>query len=368
MLRTGKWIALRAARTLGVTSLLMRSSWRRKRLGILCYHGASLDDEHLWNPGLYMAAATLRRRMQLIRESGCTVLPLDEAVRRLYEGRLPPRSLALTFDDGAFDFYSVAYPILREFGFPVTVYLTTYYSEFNRPVYDPMCSYLLWKARGRTARWPEVFGSEEPVELAGPGLQSAHERLRRYPAEQRLTGAQKDALLRQLAEALDIDYESILRRRMLQIMSQDEARELARRGVDFQLHTHRHRVSLNKALFQREIVENRRRVEEIRGSEAAHFCYPGGVNRPEFAAWLREWSIRSATTCEFGIASRQSDAMRLPRFLDTNTSTEDEFRSWLSGARTFLPRRIAAENRGQFMEDYMGGPIESTSAEGAKGS
>ena len=44
---------------------------------------------------------------------GCTVLPLDDAVRRLYADDLPPRSVVLTFDDGYVDFERQAYPLLR---------------------------------------------------------------------------------------------------------------------------------------------------------------------------------------------------------------------------------------------------------------
>lgn len=72
------------------------------------------------------------------------MLPLSEAVDRLQSRSLPPRAVTITFDDGFQDFYSVAYPIIESFGFPVTLYLSTYYVEYNRPVFDVMCSYLLW--------------------------------------------------------------------------------------------------------------------------------------------------------------------------------------------------------------------------------
>src|SRR5579884_1595252 len=155
MLRQLKIGALKLAEAAGLGSLVLQSRWRRERLLILCYHGIALDDEDRWSPGLYMPPA-LRRRMELVRRSGCAVLPLDEAITRLRAGTLPPGAVSLTFDDGAYDFYAAAWPILREFGFPVTVYLTTYYSEYNRPVFDTMCSYLLWKGRGRDLAMPEL--------------------------------------------------------------------------------------------------------------------------------------------------------------------------------------------------------------------
>jgi peptidoglycan/xylan/chitin deacetylase (PgdA/CDA1 family) len=353
ILRKGKLATLTVARALGAHALLMESSWRRNRLLILCYHGTSLDDEHEWSPATYVTPKHLRRRMELIREARCNVLPLEEGLRRLYEGSLPPRSVAITYDDGPYDFYSEAYPVLRSFGFPVTVYLTTYYARFQHPVYDPMCSYLLWKGRGRAVRWPEAWGSGEAMEISGVGLRAAAERLRRYPAERGMSGLEKDALLTKLAELVEVDYEAILRRRMLHIMTLEEARELVGQGVDFQLHTHRHRVSRDKARFEREVAENRKWLAGIRGGEAAHFCYPSGVYRPEFPGWLREWKIASAVTTEAGMASTRSEAMRLPRLLDSSTMTETEFMAWLSGISDMFPQRRVEEPPGQFIEDRL---------------
>ena len=351
MLRGVRLAALRAFDALGLDDAALRTRWRRNRLLILGYHGIALVDEHEWDRELYMPAAVLRRRFELIREAGCNVLALDDAVKQLYEGDLPPASVVLTFDDGTYDFYARAFPIVHVFGFPVTVYLTTYYTELERPVYNGMSSYLLWKGRDRALRWPEVLGHHGDVALTNDGRRLAGERLRRFPLEQGLSGREKDALLARLAALLDVDYEDILRRRILQLMTLPEARELARRGVDLQLHTHRHRVSLEEGAFDREVRENQERLRRLRTSEATHFCYPGGVTRREFLPWLRRRNITSATTCNPGMASRRHDRLLLPRYIDTGTHTETEFRGWLTGPAALLRRRRYAETFGQFLEE-----------------
>ena len=118
-----------------------------------------------------------------------------------------------------------------------------------------------------------------------------------------------------------------------------KARELSERGVDVQLHTHRHRTPLDRNLFQREIEDNRRCINEITGKEPAHFCYPSGVYARRFLPWLDEAGIKSATTCEVGFASRASHPLLLPRFLDNNTMAPIEFEAWLTGVSLALPRR-----------------------------
>src|SRR2546422_4300286 len=123
MLKTAKQWILRTARTAGAYSAVGRSSWRTNQLLILCYHGISQEDEHEWNPGLYMDRETFRERLEMLRSGGCRVLPLEEALDLAQSGRLPQRSVAITIDDGSYDFYTLGYPLLKEFGYPATLYL-----------------------------------------------------------------------------------------------------------------------------------------------------------------------------------------------------------------------------------------------------
>jgi peptidoglycan/xylan/chitin deacetylase (PgdA/CDA1 family) len=124
-------------------------------------------------------------------------------------------------------------------------------------------------------------------------------------------------------------------------MTPGEVIELVRGGVDVQLHTHRHRTPVDHALFAREIADNRARIVDITGRDAAHFCYPSGVYRQEFLPWLEEQNVISATTCEVGLASPLHHRLLLPRVVDHSHFDAVEFEAWLAGAGQFLPRRRA---------------------------
>src|SRR5271166_1102193 len=145
MRRSWKLAALRQLRAAGVFSVAARLR-RRNTLLILCYHGISLADEHEWEGGLYITPALFRHRLEVLRNLNTNVLPLGEGLERLQAGTLPPRSVVLTFDDGFYDFHRHAVPLLREFGFPCTIYLTTYYCDYKLPIFNLMASYLLWKS------------------------------------------------------------------------------------------------------------------------------------------------------------------------------------------------------------------------------
>jgi peptidoglycan/xylan/chitin deacetylase (PgdA/CDA1 family) len=327
---------------LGLNSLLIESRWRRHRLLILCYHGVSLEDEHEWSPALYLPPALFRDRMEALRRMDCAVLPFGDALDRLYAGSLPPRAVTITFDDGGYDFYKVAYPILRDYGFPATLYLTTYYSEYNRPVFDVMLPYLLWKGRLRSLTWPEYLPA--PVRLDERGREEARSRIRDRARQAGLSAAQKDDVLAELAARLEVDYAGLCAKRILHLMTPAEAGEMAAAGVDIQLHTHRHRLPLRRDLFLKEIEDNRRSIAALSAAPAVHFCYPWGSCRPEFREFLRSAEVESAVTTQAGLADMRTDRYALPRLADVATLTAGEFAGWVSGLASLLPRRAVGES------------------------
>src|SRR5437899_9595109 len=166
--RSLRRVALTTLKHTGVFDLTKKSRWRQQRLLILCYHGIALDDEYQWRPFLYMNAGQLEGRLNLLQKDRYTVLPLSEALERLYRKDLPPRSVALTFDDGGYDFAQQAFPRLKERGFPATVYLTSYYAEARRPIFNLICSYMIWKARDRGTVDLREFGGPQAAVLGSP--------------------------------------------------------------------------------------------------------------------------------------------------------------------------------------------------------
>ncbi len=349
MLKQAKLRVFRTAEAAGFSRLLSGSAWRRRRLLILCYHGVSRYDEHEWS-SLYITAETLRRRLELIAQARCNVLPLSEAVSRLQSGTLPDRAVAITFDDGLYDFFSTAYPIVESFGFPVTLYLTTYYVEFNRPVFDPMCSYLLWKARQRKQlEWPEVFPA--PIALDDSGRAHATGAIKQFATGCKLSGLEKDELLAQLAGRLGIDYRDLCQKRLLHLITPDEAKQLAARGVDIEYHTHRHREYRSRERMFAELQDNLRRISTYTSRKPRHFCYTGGFYLPEYPAYLKEYGMLSATTCVPGLCTAQTNPMLLPRLVDGMAFPELEFRAWLAGTADLVPRRQLKMSEGQLVEE-----------------
>lgn len=311
LLRLLKAAGLAGAARSGVSAVVRATPWRRRRLLILCWHSIALADENRWNPQLYMSLDHLRTRLKIIKTGGYKVLPLSEALEMVVEDRLPPKALVLTFDDGTVDFPRRAWPLLREFGFPATVYISTYYAERRYPVFNVAMRYAEW-ATGRSIR---------PL------------------PERELNGLEKHELAKGLAAEIGFDYTGLCRRELFHIMRPEEVHQLAIEGCDIQLHTHRHRSPLEEGAFRREVAENRARIRAWTGTVPRHFCYPSGEFRGRFQDWLRKEGVHSAVTTQPGMVTAQTNALLAPRLVDTEVLPQVVFRGWLDGVAGLLPTR-----------------------------
>ncbi len=90
-------------------------------------------------PSTSIRLAQFRAQLDLLEREGFRVLSLAEVVAAIREGRmLPDKAVAITIDDAYLSVYRHAYPLLRERGWPFTVFVAT------RPVDRGFKSYMSW--------------------------------------------------------------------------------------------------------------------------------------------------------------------------------------------------------------------------------
>ena len=200
------------------------------------------------------------------------VIPLNELCRDLTNrDPMPSDAVVITFDDGYRDNYRYAYPILRKYGVPATIFLATGHIDTHRLFWWDRLGYAIHHT------------SLERLSLNGLGaysLKTVRERtiaLRTISA--RLKGLpedEKNLVIEELARRAGLDAPLELGREM--VLSWDEAREMARNGISFGAHTTHHpiltRLSLEEA--RREIVQSQRHIQDRLDVPVSTFAYPNG--------------------------------------------------------------------------------------------
>ena len=95
------------------------------RIPILTYH--SIDKS---GSVISIDPASFKDQMSSLNKSSVNVISLNEAVKSIREGQpLEKESVVITFDDGFKNVFSEAFPVLQEYGFSATFFLTTNYCE-----------------------------------------------------------------------------------------------------------------------------------------------------------------------------------------------------------------------------------------------
>ena len=329
-------------------------------LRILCYHGISLADEHLFNGYLFMRPELFRDRMHRMVAAGYHVLALSEAVHFLRAGNLPPGSVVLTFDDVWYGVYRHALPVLAELKLPATLYVTTSAGEGRGAVFHIALQYLFWSTRAVSVDLAQLHcGLQGHYALTDPAQrQTLTEKLTAYghalPSVER-----RQALLLDLAHELGVDPRLLGERRVCCLMGLGEIAEAGAAGFDIQLHTHGHTLSTtDHATLVREVTDNRTALGRVLSRPRTHFCYPGGVYHPRVWPWLKELGIETATTCRHGLNYRNGNPLELFRFLDGENVAPLEFDAELAGTldivrwtRRALVRRGHRETDGAYGGD-----------------
>jgi peptidoglycan/xylan/chitin deacetylase (PgdA/CDA1 family) len=336
-MRKLKLAFLLAARSFGLFRLARQLT--RHKLRILCYHGFELESEAQFRPKLFISRAAFARRLATIRKAGYNVLPLRQAVERLYHGSLPLDPVVITIDDGFHSVISVALPLLKRYGLPATVYVTSYYVQRNHPVFRLVVQYMFWKTdRDHLELRNLLPGREQTIDLTiKEQAQSAMAAIIEH-GETDCSEDQRRALSVRLGDALGVSYAKIEDSRILTLMSPQEIAEIALGNIDIQLHTHRHRFPSDRQVARREIMQNRLYLEQLVGGEKNHFCYPSGKWDSRQWPWLDELGIKSSTTCLSGLNDRHTPRHGLKRFLDGGDIHQLEFEAGLSGFSELVSR------------------------------
>ncbi len=279
----------------------------RSKLPVLMYHRFS--DRGL--PGKTSRQIFERDLEYLTRNY--KVISLSNAVAHLQEGSaLPSRSVVLTIDDGYRDFYDIAFPVLKQFGLPATLYVVTDFVDGAGWIWTDIARFITGRSLGREIDLKVNERSvRRRVEDGDAALAVAGEintNLKKLPEQQR------KQILAEFARSMDVSVPDVPPAEYGPI-DWSHAREMASFGIEIVSHTATHPILTNESdeRLADELARSLAVVRDRLQVDAVHFCYPNGNagNRESSAAEAAGYA--SAVTTEIRLCENNDSRFRIPR-------------------------------------------------------
>jgi hypothetical protein len=197
----------------------------------------------------------------------------------------------ITFDDGYKDNYIYAYPILKKYDVPATIFLATGYIDNKKVFWTTKLKYALGKTNLEEI---EVEGIGRyplrSIEDRGNSLYLIIKKLKTLPEEE------KCRIVDKLLTLLNVELPHHLF--VDRMLSWQEIREMSEDGIDFGAHTVNHPILTNISLSEaeREIVQSKKEIEEKISKEVRHFAYPNGEFNDDIINLVKKSGFLSAVT------------------------------------------------------------------------
>ena len=269
---------------------------------ILMFHRVCAEDTKpriQGSSGLEVTPSYLEQLIKYFSAVGYEFLSLDGVYERLREKKNGKKFLSFTFDDGYADNYFHAFPILKKYNIPCTIYVSTNYTERQAGPWWYSLEDLLLRNDYLE------FGLDQRAYKFNTGTLPEKEDAFRIIRHLLMNGREGDpsSRIQDFFSLFDVNLEQLAGKLML---SWEQIIELSKVPIfDFGAHTVNH-FPLNKLSrdeIKYEVLESKKQIESKIKRSVCHFSYPFGssneVNDREFAI-VKECGFKTATTTRWG--------------------------------------------------------------------
>jgi peptidoglycan/xylan/chitin deacetylase (PgdA/CDA1 family) len=287
---------------------------------VVMYHRIvpAQEAEKIVQPGMYVDPITFRTHVEFLQKY-FAIIPIaylscqGEAAFRNSNDK--PRCI-LTFDDGWYDFYEYAFPILKENNIPATVFLPTNFMGTNRLFWTDRLAFLLTQ-RESSERSPSKAPSPSNALISQlDTMQGNYEAKLEKSIEilKSLRDEEIEEVLSELSSRWNVDPTPQNRA----FLSWEEIKEMHQSGlITFGSHTASHKVltTLTDNEIQEELIKSRDKLisENIVDTSFIPFCYPNGNFNDKIARMVKEAGYTVAVTTKNGWNNAESDPFTLRR-------------------------------------------------------
>jgi peptidoglycan/xylan/chitin deacetylase (PgdA/CDA1 family) len=305
---------------------VLRTCVTKPQVAILMYHRVEPRKNPWFSPYSVTIPEFENQIIYLLKHY--TILPLNDLVDRIYEHKpLPKKAVVITFDDGYRDVYLHAYPILKRYGIPATVFLTTGPVVHREPFWWDKITYVLQRTACNLLELDELglYQLKSNYERLGAASVLV-KRLARLPEQE------KNLFLERIINMSGVSIPAGLGGEI--VLSWDDVREMNRGGITIGAHSANHSMmsGLSPEEISREITQSKKDIEENIEYDVTAFSYPSGRFHDGVAKCLKDNGFRCALTSIPNMTTSESNPYELGRVV--GGWTFGVFKVFLSGLYT----------------------------------
>jgi peptidoglycan/xylan/chitin deacetylase (PgdA/CDA1 family) len=263
----------------------------------------------------YISTEDLETHLRYIRES-FNPMSLDELLRMMIAGeRPPPRTVVLTVDDGYRDFLKIAYPVLRQYEVPATVFVVSKFMRGDFWLWFDRLHYIF-----ETAAGPD-FQVQGPDGLVRLRLDSPLARHKAWDEVMtrclRMTPTERDAYVAACEAAGGVQVPERPLDSYAPLTAED-IHQMDSRIVQIGSHTRTHPIlsGCSDADVVAEIAGSKAEIEAAIGRKVYSFCYPNGMSGdfdPRAERAVDEAGYLGAVRAYGGMIFPNANRLALPR-------------------------------------------------------
>lgn len=302
-----------------VYSFRLTRTRRKNTLTILTFHRIVDEREKKIsvNSPLMISRNNLEKMLKAL-SGRVHIISLEEADKWLNgKTEISGDSLVLTFDDGYLDNFKLAYPLLKQYNVPITVFLATDFIGTDGPYFwwDEVAFFF---SQGLTP-WledlnftPILKDAVRCIEIASAQNRvSAVNRLIRSALYQ-VTAKERTRFVQTLTDLLSVS--GVRRPRLM--LNWNEVQEMNASGlVSFEPHTASHCLmnQCSTDTAYQEIHQSKKIIEQKTGRSCKFFSYPAGRIPTGYEELLTQSGISAAVTTRYDTVRKGVHPFLLPR-------------------------------------------------------
>jgi peptidoglycan/xylan/chitin deacetylase (PgdA/CDA1 family) len=285
------------------------SSFSEDNKLILVYHGVVDTPNHSISVGP-IATAQFKQHLEYYKRNFDVVS--QDAIFKMYRDGFKPKrkTIAITFDDGYENNYAIAFPLLRQYNFPATMFIISNCIEDDNMItwYDHL---------------DFVKKDLKPAELHTIRKLTGISDLKNLVKT--LNISERAALYTEIEKQVKIEgYKSRLPRNFWKLMNANQLRELSDSGlVEIAAHTHNHpnlgEIKIEDAHF--EVTKCKQLLESTLQKEVISIAFPDGSYTDEVKDICSEAGYKNLLAVDYRCPSDKEDKRILPRYCLSSTTT-----------------------------------------------